>query len=100
MTGKFKKGVGYVLVGIAYPIMGILGLVIHIWTIVIAFTTSGLVSAVISLMLPVVAQIYWFIKVWSIAETVLNQYCLAILVYVGCWIVIIIGMRMVDSSSS
>jgi hypothetical protein len=91
---KVKEGAGCALIGIAYPIMGILGLSIHVWTIVIAFTTLGLIVAVITLVMPVIVEIFWFIQVWRITGTVMNRYCLAILAYVGCWIVMLIGFRM------
>ncbi len=97
--GKIKEGTGCAIVGIAYPIMGILGLVIHVWTIVIAFIASGLIGAVITLIFPVLAQIYWFIKVWNMAGSVMNMYCLAIIAYIVCWIIMIIGFSMIDSSS-
>ncbi len=95
--GSIKEGAGCALVGIAYPVIGILGLIIHIWTIVIAYTVSGLIGAIITLIFPVLSQIYWFIKVWSFAGTILNLYCIAILAYVGCFIVMIIGFSMMDS---
>ena len=100
VMGKFREGAGCALVGIAYPIMGILGLVIHVWTILIAFAMSGLVGAVITLMVPVLAQIFWFIKAWSLAGTVLNLYCLGILAYIACLVVVFVGMAIMDSSES
>jgi hypothetical protein len=42
--------------------LGILGPIIHIWTIVIAFSTKGIISAVISAALPVLAGIYRALK--------------------------------------
>ena len=91
--GKFREGAGCALVGIAYPI-------IHVWTILIAFAMSGLVGAVITLMVPVLAQIFWFIKAWSLAGTVLNLYCLGILAYIACLVVVFVGMAIMDSSES
>lgn len=94
---SIKEGTGCALVGIAYPVIGILGLIIHIWTIVIAYNVSGLIGAIVTLIFPVLSQIYWFIKVWSFAGTVLNFYCIAILAYVGGFIVMFVGISMMDS---
>jgi len=94
--GSIKEGAGCALVGIAYPAIGILGLIIHVWTIVIAYTVSGLIGAIVTLIFPVMAQIYWFIKVWGFAGTILNLYCIAILAYVGSFIVLIVGVSMIE----
>ena len=85
------------LVGLAYPILGILGLLIHIWTIIIAYASGGIFSAMISLVLPVLSQIFWGIKVWTATETFFNLYCLAIVGYVILWIIAIIGISMAES---
>ncbi|UCG89138.1 MAG: hypothetical protein JSW71_11610 [Gemmatimonadota bacterium] len=76
------------IVSLAYPILGILGLVIHIWTIVIAYEISGLVGAAISFMLPVLAQIYWGIAAWQETGTIANPYCLAV---IGYFVVLVLG---------
>lgn len=76
------KGVGAGLGCLFYVIAGILGMAIHIWTIIIAYSFSGLMGAVITLCLPVIGQIYWFIRMWNYAGTFLNLYCLSIVGYV------------------
>ncbi len=91
-----KKSTGVMLMGFAYPTMTLLGLVIYVWTIVIAFDVSGIISAVISVLTPVVAQMFWFVKVWGITGTPLNWYCLAIFAYIICWVVLVFGQRMME----
>lgn len=81
------KGVGCAFGGIIYLIAGILGLIIHIWTILIAYSFGGLIYAIISLILPVIAQIYWGIRVWTYTGTFFNYYCIALVGYVVLWIV-------------
>ena len=76
----------------------ILGLVIHVWTIVIAFTISGLFAAVFTLVFPVLSELYWFVKVWSNVGLD-STYCMAILAYVGLFIVAILGAWLVSSDS-
>ncbi len=97
--GKVKKGLGTtasVLFGglgiLIYLTLGILGAVIHVFTILVAFSISGILGAVLSLGLPVLAQIYWFIRLWYITGTVWNPYCLAIMAYVGLVAILVVGV--------
>lgn len=73
------------LVGIyAFTLFGtqILGLIIHVMTIIVAYNGSGLFAACISMVTPVLSEIYWFFKVWANAGLG-NYYCLAILAFLG-----------------
>lgn len=92
-----KKGAGCFLAGSAYLILSILGIIIHVLTIVIAFLSGGIISATLSLILPVLAQLYWGFRIWSATGTFFNLYCLALAGYVVLWIVFIIGMLMTES---
>ena len=74
---------GCALFGAGYFVMVLLGAVIHVWTIVIAYETSGLPAAVLALILPILAQIYWFFDVMSASGTIANSYCLSILAYLA-----------------
>lgn len=89
--GEFRRGAGCALAGIAGLVMAILGAVLHVWTVVIAFLASGLVGAVITVVLPVLAQIFWFIAVWRGTGTLWNTYCVAVLCYVGLFVVAGVG---------
>ena len=84
MTGSDHRGTlaAILLLGCQASLL-LLGAVIHVWTIVLAHGTSGLLAAVVSLLLPFLAQIYWFFTAWSMAGTVANPYCLAILAWIG-----------------
>lgn len=93
------QGAGCAFMGLGYLVMGGLGLLIHVLTILIAFSVSGIIGAIISLMLPLISQIFWFIKMWSVAGTILNPYCIIILAYIGSWIVIIVGLLVVAYAS-
>ena len=46
-------------------LVGILGIVYHLWTVIIAFQ-HGIVSGIVTLFLPVLSQIYWFFKMWGV----------------------------------
>ena len=95
--GDIKRRVGCAMAGIAYPVMAILGAIIHVWTIVIAFAASGLFAAVLSLVFPVLAQLYWGLMIWNMTGTLWNYYCLALIAYVGLFMVIGIGATMADT---
>jgi len=69
------------MMAIGYISFSILGLIIHVWTIVIAYHISGLISACITVVFPVFAQIYWFIEVGRNVGFG-SIYCLAIITYV------------------
>jgi hypothetical protein len=63
----------------ANPFMWLIASIYHIWTIIIAFKVS-LLSGILTLFLPILSNIYWFIKMWG--ENTL--YCLlAIFVFIG-----------------
>lgn len=95
---SMKEGVGAGIMGLAWIAASILGLVIHVWTIVIAFMLSGLVGAVITLILPVLAQAYWFFKVGA-SLGFGTTYCVAIMAYVGLLVVAVIGAAIAGSES-
>ena len=77
-----RENVGGGIMALAFIAMQILGLVIHVWTIVIAFSVSGLFAAVLTLLLPVVSEIFWFFKV-GMNVSFGTTYCVAIMAYVG-----------------
>ena len=69
------------------------GLVIHGWTVVVAFLAKGFLAAVLSFMMPVLSTVYWFFKIGAnIGYDTL--YCVAIMAYaviVG-GVLLIVGM--------
>ena len=101
--GKIRNigaGTAGVLGFIFYCIAGLLGTAIHVWTIIIAFLMGGLFLAIISTFFPVLAQIYWGIKVWAYTGTFLNYYCLALLGYVLLWVLALGGFAVAGLTSS
>ncbi len=93
-----KQGTGCLLLGVAYPIIMLLGLIIHIWTVVIAYFSGGIVAVLISLMLPVLAELYWGYTIWSTTGTFFNLYCLALLAYVVAFMIASVGISMADDT--
>ena len=89
-----SNGLRAVIVGIAYTIMGLSGIVlwlggigIHLWTAIIAFVYGGFISAFITFMLPVVGEAFWAWKSY-LAGYFWNSY-IFILVPSSRWILVI-----------
>ena len=98
-SGDVQRGAGCAMAGVAYPIMTILGAIIYVWTIVFAFADKGLFAAVLSLIFPVLAQLYWGFVIWNATGTIVNPYCLALIGYGILWVVILVGFKMADTFS-
>jgi len=78
---SIREYVGGGVMGFAGIAASILGLIIHVWTIVIAFLLSGLFAAVLTLVFPVLSEIYWFFKIGSNVGYG-TKYCVSIMAYV------------------
>ena len=85
-----RKYVGGGIMGLSWIAASILGLVIHVWTIVIAFSVSGLFAAVLTMVFPVLSEIYWFFKVGNNVGFV-TTYCVSIMAYVGLFGIAFLG---------
>ena len=61
-----KNVVQLILKGILYLILivlGILSVIIHVWTIIIAFFSSGFLAAILTFSFPILSEIYWFFDI-------------------------------------
>ena len=85
-------GIGCLSAGIIHFVLGGLGLIIHAWTIIIAFSTKGFVAAVITLALPVIAELFWCYHIWNASGIFFNPYTISLLAYVGLWILMWVAM--------
>jgi len=92
---SIRETVGGGIMGLAGTAASVLGLVIHVWTIVIAFAVSGLVGAVTTLMFPVLGEVYWFFKVGGNAgfSTI---YCISLMAYVGLFGIVFLGAKIAN----
>lgn len=52
-----------------YGIFTITAIITHIWTVIIAFSVGGFFSGIISLFLPVLAELYWMFKMFGENDT-------------------------------
>ena len=78
ISKAFSSVSGFFLFGVF-----IFGFCIHIKTIVIAYNVSGFFACFVTLMLPIISQIYWFIFAWSKAGFV-NSYSVLVFAWVAC----------------
>jgi hypothetical protein len=67
-----------------------LGVMLHLWTILIAFMSSGFIAAALTLIFPFVSEAYWFIKLWW-NFGFWQLYTVAVMLYFGLWIVALAG---------
>lgn len=51
-----------------YSIFIVTAIITHIWTVVIAFTQGGLLGGVVTLILQVLGEIYWMIKMFGVND--------------------------------
>lgn len=63
--------------------MWIGGVALHLFTILFTYKFSGFGSAFLALILPLIAQIYWFIKMWVVTGSFINDFSFNILVFIG-----------------
>ena len=94
-----RENAGCAFLGASQLILSILGAVIHVWTIIIAFTIKGLFAAVATLVVPVLSQMYWFFKIGSNVGYTNNFYCMAIIAYVVVLGLFLAGLALVAGKS-
>ena len=79
---SIKEKVGTGIAGMAYLAASLLGIIIHLWTVFLAFKISGIIATILTFIFPVLSEIYWFFKVGSNVGFG-NIYCLSIMAYIG-----------------
>lgn len=66
-------------------IMIIIYFAIHIWTIWMSYSTYGIIGAGITLVTPILSQIFWFVQFWRLTDTFFNPYCICVVTYLAIW---------------
>jgi len=91
---KIFKGFSFLSAGVIHLFVVGVGLLIHVWAIVIAFSIKGLFAAAITLACPVLSEIFWAFHLWKTYGIFFNPYNIALLIYVGLgiltWILVLI----------
>lgn len=44
---------------------GIIAIIVHIWTVIIALSKSGILAAILTLMFPILSEIYWMFAMFE-----------------------------------
>lgn len=85
----------FIAAGVAVSSMGSLlgglAFIIHAWTVFIAYAASGVIAAVLSLMFPVLSEVYWFTKI-GLQSSFADPYCLTIIGYLVFNVVLVLGL--------
>ncbi len=89
---EIGKGFGCLSAGIIHLFLGAVGLIIHAWTVIIAYSVKGFLAAVITLACPVISEIYWGFHIWNRSGIFFNSYTIALFIYVGLGILMWISM--------
>jgi len=89
---EIGKGFGCLSAGIIHLFLGAVGLIIHAWTVIIAYGVKGFFAAVITLACPVISEIYWGFHIWNRSGIFFNSYTIALFIYVGLGILMWISM--------
>ncbi len=74
----FFSSSGFTYIG--YLIISILCFILYVWSIIISYFMYGIIGAALTVLFPVVSQIFWFFRLWILTKNILNPYCLAFLV--------------------
>lgn len=73
--------------GMAISMLNILSVIIHVMAIILAFKLKGFLAAVVTFLLPVASEIYWFFVVGTRYRFGNNAYCIAIYAWIACAII-------------
>lgn len=91
--GQREKAMQRVLFGLAVSMMHIsmmvkvlLGVAIHLYTVYIAYKVSGLLSAIVTLVLPVLAEMFWIVKILLNTGYFWSYLTIACAIYIGIWV--------------
>jgi len=86
--GTLKENATIGFLGVLFITMKILGVLIHLFTVLMANEVDGFIGAALAFIFPGVAEVFWFVRVWIITGTVFNPYSIGILAYVIVFILI------------
>ncbi len=94
-ANRASRGFGCAIASLAYPVLFVLLLVVHVWTVLVAYQASGIFPAVISFMLPILAELYWTLQLArETGDFVGTNYCMANVTLLVAWAIVFVGSRM------
>jgi hypothetical protein len=77
-----------ILLILVYSIFPITAVIFHIWTTIIAFTEGGILGGILTLIFPVIGELYWLVQMWGENDTYTT---LAIVHLIGAFFYAIMG---------
>ncbi len=77
-----------ILLILVYSIFPITAVIFHIWTTIIAFTEGGILGGILTLIFPVIGELYWLVQMWGENDTYTT---LAIVHLIGAFFYAILG---------
>ncbi len=93
---RFRQGMGTVLVGAALLLGGPVALVVHAWTVVIAWHGWGPFAAAATFAFPLLSELVVGVAVSLRAGTVLNGYVLALGACAATWFLFAAGAAFLE----
>jgi|TARA_E500000318_G_scaffold49175_1_gene46236 hypothetical protein len=82
------SGIGLFIAGISMLVIQVLGLFLHLYTIILAYGIGGLFAAFISFIAPFFSQLYWIYYFKKLEGLWINSFSFIVLLYVGLVIVL------------
>lgn len=67
--------------GVSVLAITLAGVLIHVWTIIISYSASGFLAAVVAFALPVASEVFWLVRLIN-KFGLLNPYSIVLLTYV------------------
>ena len=61
-----------------------LGLLLHAYTVFVAYQAEGLFAAALTLVFPPFSELYWFFTIWN-GPGLWHPFCISVLAYIGWW---------------
>src|SRR5437016_6234203 len=83
MLGGVLSGTAAIL----YVGLILAGIGLHFWTVSIAYHWEGLAPAILALLIPIGAELFWAFKVWHEVGFA-NLYTLAVIIYGVLWMLV------------
>lgn len=95
---KLLSKAGIISSGIFYLIVGLGGIAIHLWTILLSLGSHGIIGATISFITPLASEVYWIFKLWGITGMFFNIYTVSIVLYIVMSVFIMFIISRITSS--
>lgn len=90
MSIRIREALCGGIAGLSLVIMIVLCVIIHFWTVIIAYLSSGIMVAVITMFAPFISETYWFFQVGA-DNGFDTAYCISIIIFVGLFLLLLLA---------